>query len=132
MQSINHEQEKQFVLALIEKTKNEQLEWRIVPQEKFNNLLSNPQNIIKAYYCIYGDNIFVVGQKKYEKISKKKNEPYEGINTFISILDMEFKYLYEITDDNFAMWGSELFRLYKLVQRKVNNIDVIMKKVIFG
>ena len=85
------------------------------------------EGIISAFYINRGQSKVVLYQYKYID----PNEETEGTSIFISFTDSNFKMVYELSRSDFGPnTRSELFRLYKLIQRKANNVDQIIEDFI--
>lgn len=112
-----------FVNKLIKGTKDGEVNWQPVKSKEFSNdykkyylQVENNKLLLEKYnsteYDIFGDEISTV-------------------NCSLSVCDDTFNSLSEIYEDDLKI-SNGLIRLYRLVERKANNVDNIMEKFVEG
>lgn len=112
-----------FINKLINGTKNGILEWKPAKSIKLHS-------IYQPYYIQNGDKKLVL--EKYSTIEYDGyGEEIQSSNCMISICDNEFNTISEIFESDLKK-SSDLWRLYRLAERKANNVDDIMESFITG
>ncbi|EGW36014.1 hypothetical protein [Desulfosporosinus sp. OT] len=116
-----------FLDTLIKATKEETLHWVKVPDRMQERISDVTAGIVGAYFIDRDQSKVVVYQYKYVDT----DEGTEGVSIHISFTDADFRVKYELNGSDFGPnKEAALFRLYKLIQRKANNIDKVMEEFI--
>lgn len=112
-----------FVNKLINGTKNGKVEWKPAKSNKLHSAY-------QPYYIENGDKKLVL--EKYNTVEYDGyGEEVQSANCMISICDDEFNTISEIYEDDLKK-SSDLWRLYRLAERKANKVDDIMEGFIEG
>lgn len=109
-----------FVKKLIVGTKNQELVWKI-DQKVFSST---------TFYLEKGSTILVLVkyfEQEFDAWGTEIEIPYCAIN----ICDFNRNIKHQVLEGDLTE-QSELFRLYRLVERQVNNVDSIMEEFVEG
>ncbi|MEB4818884.1 hypothetical protein [Bacillus thuringiensis] len=109
-----------FVKTLMNATRKNKIEWHPLPRKYFDLITNISSGIVDAYYADYKDDTGVV---IYQFKSLDSFSGTEEINHYISIVDDDFRYKYEIPPVEFEDVRGEVFTFYREIQRSANNID---------
>ncbi|MBU5219564.1 hypothetical protein KQI67_23185 [Bacillus albus] len=109
-----------FVKTLINATRKGKIEWSPLPRKYFDLITNLSSGIVDAYYADYKDDTGVV---IYQFKSFDSFSGTEEINHYISIVDENFRYKYEIPPVEFEEVRGEVFQFYREIQKSANKID---------
>lgn len=112
-----------FVNKLINGTKDGKLKWKPAKSNKL-------YNTYQPYFLQKDDKKLVL--EKYNTVEYDGyGEEIQTAKCMISICDENFNALSEIYEDDIKK-SSDLMRLYRLAERKANNVDEIMEGFVEG
>lgn len=97
-------------------------------RKKYYSKVTNiSDGIFNGYYAEYKNSTKIV---LYQYKSYNEYEEVESVNCYISMVDGNFNYQYEFDESDFKPKQSDVYRLYKLIERKASGIDNIINNII--
>lgn len=113
-----------FIDSLISATKGDKIKWNVVPSIYLSKLSEVINDLADIYYVDYkeGKTILI-----YQRKSFNEQNQLENVNVDVCIADSGFNIKYNLTSEDIGYRDADLFRLFKLVERKVNNIDSLIE-----
>lgn len=121
-----------LIEKLIDDTKNDKITWNPILSGKYSNVVQQfPGKVNGAYYCKSKNGYAILAHYKYPNINMDYDVEYEVNEVGIGLSRNEDLSDIVILDDDELLvmdYGVQLLRLYKLIQRKVNDIDGLISE----
>lgn len=117
----------QFLSALISGTKSGKLDWKVLPKNCYSLVSNELRNVFTGFYSNYKDDKkIIIYQSRHEDINCETVSNYY----YLCITDVHFRYIYDFSEEDFYPKQSDVYRLYKLVERKATGVDDLIKNII--